>query len=83
MPDIAFDLEKWIEERSRKDDILYDTYGKPLEAEYTGKFVAISDGGEIILGKDTVEVLDKAIARFGSGNFALRRVGFDTLGRWL
>lgn len=79
----AFDLDKWMEERSRKDDLLYDTYGKPLEAEHTGEFAAIGDDGGVILGKDDAELLEKAIARFGSGNFALRRVGFDTEGRWL
>ncbi len=79
----AFDLDKWMEERSRKDDLLYSTYGKSLEAEHTGEFVAISDSGDMILGNDMQDVIEKAIAQFGSGKFALRRVGFDTVGRWL
>ncbi|MBI2916377.1 MAG: hypothetical protein HYY01_00130 [Chloroflexi bacterium] len=79
----TFDLDKWMEERSRKDDLLYNKYGKPFEAEHKGEFVAIGDDGGVILGKDDAKLLEKAIARFGSGNFALRRIGFDTEGRWL
>jgi len=71
-----------LEKRARVDDRLYAKYGKPLEAKHKGEFVAIGKDGRIILGKDDVEVLKKAIILFGSGNFAFRRVGFKALGRW-
>jgi hypothetical protein len=56
---------------------LYERFGRVLETDHHGEFVAISDGGEIILGPDEVEVATAAVSRFGARQFALRRVGFD------
>ena len=75
--------EKWTARRIKEDERLYEEYGKALEKEHTGKFVAIGPDGQTILGDDDAEVLRQAIERFGSGNFALTRVGYRTLGRWL
>jgi hypothetical protein len=72
------DLEKLAQE----DERLYDTFGKPLEAQHTGEFVAIARDGRLILDGDQVQALKKAIAEFGSGNFAFRKVGYRALGRW-
>jgi len=54
-----------------------------LEAEHYGEFVAISPEGKLVLGKDDLEVLKKALKEFGKGNFAFRRIGFKALGKWI
>ena len=77
------DLKPWLSKRAEADRVLYDKYGEPLEASHRDQFVAISDDGQTILGTEDVEVLEQAIQRFGSGNFALRRIGHRTMGRWL
>lgn len=62
-----------------RDDALYEKYARQLEAEHKGEFVAIGLNGQVIIGKDLDEVFFPAIERFGKMNFALKRVGFDTL----
>lgn len=76
-------LKEWLSKRAEADARLYEKYGKPLEASHGDQFVAISDGGETIVGNEDVDVLEQAIQRFGSGNFAFRRIGHRTMGRWL
>jgi hypothetical protein len=77
------ELQRWLKERSERDDRLYDQYGRALEAEHSGEFVAIGDNGRIILGSSEIEVADQAAAEFGAGAFALRRVGAKAEMRWL
>jgi len=77
------DLKEWLAHRAEEDRRLYEQYGKSLEKDHTGEYVAIGTEGQTILGKSDVEVLQKAIETFGSGNFALVRVGHRTFGRWL
>ena len=54
---------------------IYDRFAKQLEAEHMGEFVAISKDGAVVVSRDDVEVVRKAIEMFGSGNFVLRRIG--------
>lgn len=77
------DIRVWLEQRAREDQRLYELYGMPLEKEHKGKCLAIGPNGETILGESDVEVLEQAITRFGSGNFALVRLGQKTFGQWL
>jgi hypothetical protein len=53
-------------------DRLYEEFGKPLEAEYWGKFVAISPAGRFLLGDDAHDVSVKAAETFGPGNFVFK-----------
>jgi len=76
-------LREWLSKRAEVDRSLYERYGKPLETSHRDQFVAISDDGQTILGSEDVNVLERAIQRFGSGNFAFRRIGHRTMGRWL
>jgi hypothetical protein len=76
------DLQRWMVERDREDDRLYERYGRPLEAEHAGEFVAISARGELILGADELSVARQAVERFGPGTFALRRIGAEAEIRW-
>ncbi len=73
-------LQEWIKGRAAEDERLYERYGKPLEPDHTGEYVAIGPDGEVILGHDDVAVSQQASARFGSGNYAFRRVGVEL--RW-
>jgi protein tyrosine phosphatase (PTP) superfamily phosphohydrolase (DUF442 family) len=71
-----------LEKLAQEDEKLYNTFGRVLEAEHAGEFVAIARDGRLILDSDQVRTLEKAIAEFGSGNFAFRKVGYRALGRW-
>jgi len=68
-------VEKWLQVRGEQDDLLYERFGRPLEREHAGEFVAIADDGRTILGPDDLSVALRALDDFGSRNFALRRVG--------
>ena len=61
-------------------DDLYDRYGKPLESEHWGEFVAISPKGETVLGTDMNEVFYRAGDEMGRG-FFLFKVGEKAVGR--
>lgn len=50
-------------------DELYERYGKPLEAEHQGKFVAITSDGRTMLGTDRDKLFQNAIKAFGTGAF--------------
>jgi hypothetical protein len=69
------ELQQWLKERGEKDDRLYEQYGRPLEAEHTGEWVAIGDNGETILGPNELQVSKQALLQFGPRAFAFRRIG--------
>ena len=68
--------------RAIEDDRLYDQYAAGLEATHRGQYVAIARTGEVVVGSDDIAVLDEALAKFGRGSFAFRRIGERTPGRW-
>ncbi len=74
-------------ERRRQEELqalatrLYDEYGKPLEAEHLGKFVAISKDGRTLLGDSPGEVGRRAREAFGPGNFVFK-LGPRVVGKW-
>ena len=71
-----------LKEKAKEATLLYEKHAKGLEAEHHGEFVAIASDGRIIIGENDIAVLKKAIMDFGRGNFAFRRVGFRTMGKW-
>jgi hypothetical protein len=75
-------LAKELEERVEEATLLYNKHAKSLETDHYGEFVAITHDGRIIIGKDDIEVLKKAIKDFGRGKFAFRRIGFRIMGKW-
>ena len=77
------EIREWVRHRSKEDARLYRLYGKPLEKSHHGQYLAISADGGTILGEDPDRVLSQAIEAFGSGNFALTRVGSKAFGQWL
>lgn len=76
------EIQQWLDERGKKDDALYEQFGRLLEPEHNGEFVAIGDDGGTILGSDELTVAQEAIKRFGPGCFALRRIGARAEGYW-
>ncbi len=68
--------------RGREDDALYERFAKHLEEEHRGEFVAINREGKIIVSRDDIEVVQRAIKEFGEGQFAFRRIGYKALGKW-
>ncbi|MBI4317426.1 MAG: hypothetical protein HY675_02960 [Chloroflexi bacterium] len=75
-------VREWVVNRARQDDYLYQRYGKGLEPEHTGEFVAISDDGRLIRGTDELVVAKQARDQFGPGSFAVRRIGREAEIRW-
>jgi hypothetical protein len=65
----------------RRYDELYEQYGKPLEAEHAGEYLAVSPAGETLLGSSLREVARQATAKFGPGNFVYK-VGARAVGKW-
>jgi len=70
------EIDEWVRRRGEKDDALYERYGKPLEKDHTGEWIAIGDSGEWFLGTDGSDISFEAADRFGAGNFAVRRIGY-------
>jgi hypothetical protein len=66
----------------RRDDELYERYAKHLEEEHKGKFVAIGLNGETLIGEERVKIILEAVKKFGRGNFAVRKIGYDYELRW-
>jgi hypothetical protein len=65
-----------------ESDRLYERYGKPLEAEHSGKLVAITREGKTLLGTDERDLIREATARFGRGSFIFS-VGPRYVSKWL
>jgi len=42
----------------RDDDSLYERYGKPLERDHHGKYIAISRDGRVIADEDDITVVN-------------------------
>lgn len=68
--------------RAQEDDRLNQRYGKALESEHTGEYVAISDDGRVLLGNNDVALALESVSRFGPGRFALRWIGRDAEMSW-
>ena len=60
---------------------LYGRYGKPLEAEHRGEYLAVSPKGETLLAPSVTEALEQATKSFGRGNFIFK-VGERAVGSW-
>jgi len=69
------------EERKRQADALYERYGRPLETQHRGEYVAIAPDGRTLLGSSVREALLEAKATFGAGNFIFK-LGEKAVGKW-
>ena len=77
------DTKDWIEQKLKEQRRLYERYGKALEKDHTGEFVAISLEGEIILDRKMGKLLKRAVETFGQNNFAMARVGHEAMVEWM
>ncbi|WP_338835684.1 hypothetical protein [Neomoorella thermoacetica] len=71
-----------LQELAKRNAELYEKYGRPLEKEHQGKFVAISEEGKVIIDPNDVRAAQKAIEEFGAGRFAFHKIGFKATGKW-
>jgi hypothetical protein len=62
-------------------DRLYEQYGKPLESQHQGEYVAIFPDGKTIIGPTRLQVADQAVRGVGRGSF-LFKIGEKAVGRW-
>jgi hypothetical protein len=68
-------------ELDRRYDELYANYGKALEPEHNGEFLAISPRGETLLAPTFDEVTAQGVERFGRGIFVYK-VGERAALKW-
>lgn len=61
---------------------LYDRFVRSLESQHQGEFVAVHSDGRVIVGKNDIEVVDRALQQFGAGTFVLLKVGSKGVGKW-
>jgi hypothetical protein len=61
-------------------DRLYEQYGKPLEVDHWGKFIAIAPDGRTVMGASMLEAAQAAQATLGPGVF-LFKIGPRVVGR--
>ncbi|OIQ53523.1 hypothetical protein MORE_18750 [Moorella thermoacetica] len=52
-----------LQELAKRNAELYEKYGRPLEKEHQGKFVAISEEEKIIIDPNDVQAAQKASNR--------------------
>jgi len=53
-------------------DALYEQYGKPLETDHWGQYVAIAVDGRTVLAPSVLEVADRAASTLGPGVFIFK-----------
>ncbi len=68
-------------ERTARALDLYARYGKPLEAEHAGEYVAISPDGRTLLAPTVIQALAEGAERFGRGN-SIFKVGERVVFTW-
>jgi hypothetical protein len=59
---------------------VYEQFGKPLEADHWGRYVAITSDGRTLLGDTLYDVSEQATEAFGYGSF-LFKVGERAVGK--
>lgn len=68
-------------EIERRYDEIYEKYGKPLEVEHRGEYLAVSPAGETLLAPTLLDAVEQAVESFGHGNF-IYKVGDKAVGKW-
>ncbi len=64
----------------QESDDLYERYGRPLEAEHWGEYVAITREGKTVIGPTLIDVAEQALSSFGPGSFVFK-IGEKSVGR--
>ena len=63
-------------------DNLYNKFGKPMEKDHWGEYIAISNDGKFVLGSNLLRVMKKSLADLGPGSH-LFKVGEKSVFKWL
>lgn len=71
-----------IEQQWADEDRLYAQYGKPLEHERWGDYIAVSRDGRTLLGGNLRVLSGEALDTLGSGTYVVK-VGEPEVARWL
>ena len=61
---------------------LYDRFVRNLESQHRGEFVAVHADGRVIIDKNDIVVVDRALKQFGPGTFVLLKIGSRGVGKW-
>lgn len=61
---------------------LYEQYGKPLERDHPGEYLAVSPKGQTLLGDDLLTLSKEATKHSGPGN-VIFKIGDIAVGEWL
>lgn len=61
---------------------LYDRFVRNLEPQHSGEFVAVHADGRVIIDKNDIAVVDRALKQFGPGTFVLLKIGSRGVGKW-
>lgn len=62
-------------------DELYERFGKRLEVEHWGEYLAVARDGRTVMGPDQIVVAQEAKEVLGPGVF-LFKIGPKALGKW-
>lgn len=68
-------------DRKGESDQLYEQYGKPLERDHEGDYLAIAPDGRTLMGHTLLDVAQRAKEAFGPGSF-LFKIGPKAVGKW-
>lgn len=77
------DEQAFVKELLERKERLYESRVKPLEAEHTGKWAAVSHDGEVILADREGEAGVLGTKAFGRGNYEALRVGYPVYHEWV
>ena len=67
---------------SQQAEVLYARYGKPLEAEHSGDFIAVSTQGKVVRAPTLQQVLDLSLEQLGKGSYVFRLGADRSVIKW-
>lgn len=67
-------------DEEREMDRLYEQYGRPLEADHWGEYLAISENGETLLAPTLDEIMELPHEKLGPRSLIVK-IGEVTIGR--
>jgi hypothetical protein len=61
---------------------IYDRFVRNLESQHKGAFAAVHSDGRVLIDKNGIAVVDRALKQFGPGTFVLIKIGSRGVGKW-
>jgi len=74
-------MKSVTKQKNKLGDALYDKFGKPLETEHWGEYIAISEDGKIALSPKLIDVFKKSES-FSTPSYIFK-VGEKAVYKWL